>query len=278
MMRRIKTRPSALGPQPFRAFTLIELLVVISIIALLIALLLPALTKARDASLDVTCSAQLRSMLTGQVAHASDHDGAFTPGQPNVKTSFGMVGIWGVWHTVVSDNHGWASNGVLFDGGYLTEPATFYCPRWTHPAYQFDHPTYGVDTNRHPDITTPPAGFLSQSYHYRATFKYGDPSLPSGPLGKTGRSGLLDIDPPSAALMSDGFAMTPSLGGTVDVKPGAQWAHLHGYYTVYMDASTRFMPDENGGATIAGVAFNGGWESGERVWQQEFDVIPYGDL
>lgn len=60
-------------------FTLIELLVVISIIALIVALLLPVLSKARDASKNVTCMSTERQLGILHAVYATEHDGRIAP-------------------------------------------------------------------------------------------------------------------------------------------------------------------------------------------------------
>jgi prepilin-type N-terminal cleavage/methylation domain-containing protein len=60
---------------PLYGFTLVELLVVVGIIAVLIALLLPVLTKARDASLRISCAANVRQLGMATLLYAQDNKG-----------------------------------------------------------------------------------------------------------------------------------------------------------------------------------------------------------
>lgn len=59
------------------AFTLIELLVVISIISLLVAILLPALSRAREAAVQVTCKSQQRQIGLAIHVYATEYKGFF---------------------------------------------------------------------------------------------------------------------------------------------------------------------------------------------------------
>lgn len=64
-----RTRPTRIH----QGFTLIELLVVIAVIALRISLLLPALAKAREAARTTICGSNMRQIMLGFNAYASDY-------------------------------------------------------------------------------------------------------------------------------------------------------------------------------------------------------------
>lgn len=85
-------------------FTLIELLVVIAIIAILASMLLPALRKAKDQALNISCKTNLKQIATGSSMYNNDYDGVFPMRYRNM-----VNGSW--------VSHQWWDNLAPYVGG-----------------------------------------------------------------------------------------------------------------------------------------------------------------
>lgn len=155
----MKNPISSSRPQP--GFTLVELLVVIGIIAVLVAMLLPALNKARQNAITLTCASNLRQIGIMFDMYVHDNNGWLPPlnwkhdldnSIPN-HNSYGMVHALGPY----MGHPEWAGQSLtapyIFqfdnDAKEAFRRSVFVCPDYYPTGYTIQPYLSGIAENRH---------------------------------------------------------------------------------------------------------------------------------
>ena len=124
-----------------RKFTIIELLIVISILAVIIAMLLPALQKAREKGLSISCIANLKQIGIENTSYVSDFNGTMPPHAWEASPFWGYnfyTWQWFLWnHASNAADNSWEAWYVQ-DSTHGKAKAPFDCPG-NRAGWQWDY-------------------------------------------------------------------------------------------------------------------------------------------
>lgn len=177
-LARINPAPGNIPGAESRGFTLIELLVVIAIIAILAALLLPALSRARERALTISCLNHLKQLQVCWFSYAHDHEDIMPPNNFVYSVAVGTTND----ATLGEDDLTWCRSIAPLDDYPINEATSLLFPYNQNVAI-YRCPADRSTVRNHPDKLRNRSYNLSNSAncrrdnHYR---KYTEVPVPAG--------------------------------------------------------------------------------------------------